>query len=521
MNTSNTNENPSVSTFDNINPPENSKLKNLADLIWPIKKVELPKFLSIASLMFCILFIQNVIRAVKDSVVNTLIGAESVSFLKFWGVMPAAVLFSALYVKLINRFKPETLFYAIISSFIFFFALFGFVIYPFHDYIQLDKHQANILIESYPHFKWFILILSNWGLSLFYVIAEIWPNAAFTLLFWQFVNSITTIDESKRFYTLFGLIGQTGLYFSSELLLRQKDIGSFLAKLLSLDNPSSISMMFVMSVVVFLGVLSLVIFKYINKDILNNQGDEVIKFKAKKQHMSIVESFKMAFSSRYIMLIAVMLISYGFAINLVEAPWKAKAVKVYTNPEDYLAFVGSYLRWTAILTLSFVVLGSNIVRWLGWTATAIITPLLLFITGMIFFVATNFDLEIITSICIWLAMDPIVLAISVGALQNIITKSSKYTLFDSTKEMSYVPLDDELKTRGKAAVDVIGIKLGKSAGAFLQVALLVLMPTSTFDSISIYLMVAFTIVCLIWLYTVWQLGREYEKLVAQKTNTTL
>ena len=40
--------------------------------------------------MFCILGIQNLIRAMKDSVIITMVGTETVSFLKFWGVMPVA-----------------------------------------------------------------------------------------------------------------------------------------------------------------------------------------------------------------------------------------------------------------------------------------------------------------------------------------------------------------------------------------------------------------------------------------------
>jgi AAA family ATP:ADP antiporter len=227
--------------------------------------------------------------------------------------------------------------------------------------------------------------------------------------------------------------------------------------------------------------------------------------------MSLKDSIKMVAESRYIRLIALLLICYGIAINLVEGPWKAKASTIYTTTQAYSAFVGGYLKYTGILTIIFVILGSNIVRFLGWRAAAIITPIMVFVTGITFFGVSNFD--IILEMLGIAVTSPISIAVSIGIIQNVLSKSSKYTVFDSTKEMSYVPLDDELKTKGKAAVDVVGIKLGKSLSAFLQSLVFIFIPTATLHSISIYLMVIFTVVCVIWIWAVVELGKEYQAAV--------
>ena len=55
-----------------------------------------------------------------------------------------------------------------------------------------------------------------------------------------------------------------------------------------------------------------------------------------------------------------------------------------------------------------------------------------------------------------------------GSIQNIISKSSKYTIFDASKEMAYLPLSAELRSKGKATVEIMGSKLGKSMGALTQ-----------------------------------------------------
>ena len=494
-----------------ITHQSSSKFIRFLDYVWPIHKSELPKFLSITLLMFCILGIQNLIRAMKDSVINTMIGVETISFLKFWGVLPAAFIVTIIYVKLVSVMKGENIFYLIMAIFLSFFFLFAFYLFPNHELIHLSPETANRLVASFPNLKWFILLLSNWSFSLFYVIAELWPNAIFALLFWQFVNKITSVDESKRFYPLFGLLGQTGLYLSGTFLINLQVMNDYFTNVFGLDGDVSvISIQIVISVVTFLGIIALGAFWLLNHKILDIATAENLQFKVKKNQLTLKESFQMIIQSRYIRLITVLLICYGIAINMVEGPWKAEAAKIYKTPTEFATFIGRYLSYTGILTIFFVLLGSNIVRVLGWLSAAIITPLMVLVTGLGFFVVANFD-PVATFMMVSFAFtDPIMLAIVIGAIQNVLSKSSKYTLFDSTKEMSYVPLDEQLKTRGKAAADMIGTKLGKSASALLQSMIFVIFPAATYSSISVFLMCVFTLVCIIWVWAVVELNKEYN-----------
>lgn len=93
------------------------------------------------------------------------------------------------------------------------------------------------------------------------------------------------------------------------------------------------------------------------------------------------------------------------------------------------------------------------------------------VTGLGFFGLTLFP-GTVAPLANLAGTTPLMLAVIIGAIQNILSKSAKYSLFDPCKEMAYIPLDQESKTKGKAAIDVVGNPLGKSGGAMIQQVLI-------------------------------------------------
>ena len=89
------------------------------------------------------------------------------------------------------------------------------------------------------------------------------------------------------------------------------------------------------------------------------------------------------------------------------------------------------------------------------------------------------------------------------------SKAAKYSLFDPCKEMAYIPLDAEQKTKGKAAVDVIGNPLGKSGGALYQQGLILslgsLAASTPYLAGSLFMIIAF------WLKSAKSLAGQFDR----------
>lgn len=225
---------------------------------------------------------------------------------------------------------------------------------------------------------------------------------------------------------------------------------------------------------------------------------------------------KVVLESRYIALIMSVIVCYAICLNLVEVTWKSQMKLQFPDTSEYVRTMGLISMSKGFITIFLMILGGNILRRFGWLTTAIMTPLILLTTGSIFFSCIIFQ-DHYTGLLTLLHTTPLFLVVLIGWVQNTITKSVKYSMFDPTKEMAYIPLEDGLRMRGKAAADGIGGRLGKSGGAMIQQILLVSIVGSTQMTLTPIIAVIFLIVASIWIYSVIKLNREFTALAHQQS----
>jgi len=489
-------------------------LSKIKEAVWPIHRHELKLFAPMALMMFCILFNFSALRSVKDALVIPALGAEVISFLKLWIVLPAALIFTLLYVKLSNVFSAERVFYIVVSSFLVIFWIFTYIIYPNQELSHPSPELIARLIQEFPNFKWFIKIASKWGYIIMYIFAELWSVVVINLMFWQFANHIMDTSKARRFYPILALVGNLGLIFAGLAVGSFVDTHSISYIWLESHTPNAINnteitLKLLVMMITVVGFFAMLILRYIHTHIFVDISSNEVSHNpyATQTTLSTKESIKLILSSKYIGYILVMVVCYGLVINVVEGPWKNKVRELYPSTNEYLAFMGHFNIWMGSSCVVMTILGSNILR-RSWFVAALMTPSMMVITGTLFFIFVIWGNKIDDI----LSFNPLYAAVLAGAAQNILSKSTKYSLFDSTKEIAYIPLSVELRTKGKAAAEIVGAKLGKSLGAFVQSFIFILYPSATFESITPMLMIVFLLVITIWFIDLSKLNNEYKKL---------
>lgn len=496
-------------------PPKFGRMRNA---LWPIERYELKKLLPMLCLFFLITFDYNVLRIMKDTLVVTAksSGAEVIPFIKVWVMFPGAILLTWIFTRLSNRLKRETVFYWMLGIFLSYFILFVTVLYPARDY--LHPHAAADAMEKILPlgFKGLIAMFRNWTFTTFYVMSELWSNIMLALVFWGFANQVTKIGEAKRFYGLFGIganlsgvaAGEASVWISSKHFNPQLPFGS---------DAWEQSMTLLIGLVILAGLGAIMIFRWFNKVILTDsrfydltEGRKAGEVRGK---LSMRESFAYLIRSRYMIAITLVVVCYNLVINLVEVVWKHEMRELYPSPSDYNIYMSHVTSVIGIFaTLAALFISGNSIRKGGWTFTALITPVILLVTSIGFF-AFFFAKGELSGVVIQLfGATPLAIVVFFGSAQNVLSRAAKYSVYDATKELAFVPLSAEDQLKGKPAIDGVCNRLGKSGGSVIHQGLLLSFATITASAP--YVAAVLLGIIGIWIAAVRVLGKEFNALTA-------
>lgn len=493
----------------------NLEFKGWRALFWPIHRSELKKFVPMLLIFALIVFNYSLLRAAKDALILTApaAGAATIPFIKVWAILPMAFLSTLIFTRLSNRFSRAKVFYLMMFGFLGFFFLFITIFYPLQNYLHphafADKCQAML-----PRgFQGLIAIFRNWTFSLFYVMSELWGTIIMTVLFWGFANEVTSVKEAKRFYAIFGVGANLATTFAGliEIGLSSKLLHS---KIYVGGDRWGQSLILISTLIIITGLTTVFIYRWlINNGLKKEMADckPLTESCSEKIKMGIRKNFAYLAKSKYLICIAILVLGYNMALNMVEVVWKHQVCLLYPYAADFNVYMAKVLTYIGITSTLFAIfLSGQFIRRFGWSFSAYLTPLIVLVTGMLFFIVVLFKhAGLVGTISALTNMTPLAFCAFLGSLQNVFTRSSKFTFFDVTKEMAFIPLSKESKLKGKAAIDGVGSRLGKSGGALIHQCLIIIFGTVAMSTP--YVALLFIVVVLAWILAVRSLGHQFAE----------
>eukprot|EP01026_Neomeris_dumetosa_P060086 TRINITY_DN5642_c0_g2_i2.p1 TRINITY_DN5642_c0_g2~~TRINITY_DN5642_c0_g2_i2.p1 ORF type:complete len:664 (-),score=81.95 TRINITY_DN5642_c0_g2_i2:1086-3077(-) len=519
---------PNVQFLDNIKQQLQGGLK-LFEQIWPM-----------GTLFFLMAFVNAILDSMKDTLVVTAVGggAQVIPYLTVYAVLPASLVFLVGYAFLSQRLNQEKMFNIIIGVFILFFSVFAFVWYPNHEALHFGE-AAQKLIPLLPSgLTGMIGMIRNWTFTLFYVMSELWGDVGLSLLFWGLANEVTSQQLAPQVYPLFGIganvaqviagyclkglgaaADQGQCSFAREFQVIMMMVCGACVAILgmhfwicrtrgNISQPPTLKQIGIQQQEVEYNIrpnngnhhkngyngrqqLERSYMMNISKTDATKHEDKIKnknpKKKGKKQKLSSWEAMKVVMSSKAIRCLALMTIAQGITINLMGFVWKIHLKMLHPSPAAFSQFMGDVAAWTGWVTGSLMLLAPILFTKFGWKGVAVTTPIMLTTFGVFFFGAC-FVYQLVPAAA---NLECLRLLTIGGAILCIVAKGAKFSLFKPAEEMVFIKLDEDSRTKGKAAIDVVGVQVGKAGVSLLQQALLLIFAGSLIGSLPAMCMIFF------------------------------
>lgn len=478
------------------------------------------KFVSLCLIFFLLTFCYDILHTSKLSLVlSQKTRGEIIPFLKFWGIMPSTIIMTTVFAAMTRIMNMERVFYAMMSIFIAFFLLFIFLLFPYKEYFTLSDSGLLWLRDFTPEgWSAFLEMIKYWHFSLFYLFAELWGNIILNMLFWGFVNEITAFVDAKKDYSLFIFGANIAPMFAGAYCLLFK------------KSHWLNSLNLFVGTVVVASVIILALFYLLNRIIeyenernpslttepikkIKSTPKEESSNKKNKSGFTLLECIRAVSKSRYLACITIVVLCYYMIYNLTDVIWTDQLAKRFAGDSS---LISQYQNKVSIVkgclaTILALFVSGNIIRKFGWFSAAVITPGVLALTSGVFFpLILSGELEFSDVLASFVSVPLIHVIVFIGAAQHCMVRAAKYTIFDATKEMAFIPLSRKEQRMGKAVVDGLGARIGKAAGAVLIFTLLWLLKGGGLAAAIPYLAVLTLLLVILWIYCIWLLKKELE-----------
>lgn len=468
---------------------------NIRGILFPIHKGELRKFLPMAFIFILISFCYALTRSLKDMNILKEINATAIYWLKAATITPSMIFFTILYGKVSRSTGRDGRFNAVMIYFLAFFTLSLVFLLPQKELLQLNS-LSKMLEARFPSLIGLWGVICHWPISLFYIHAEAWGTFALSVVFWTFVNEVTAVKQAKRFYSLLSMFAAVGSI-----------LAGFILKLDSVRTNFDQGLQFVIIAI----ILILIAYNYFTLDIKSNPAYYQIEQKPKKVKvkMSFMDSMKFLAHSRYLMLLSILVVGYGLVIALFEAVQKAQIqqyVKATGDNTIYASIYSAQQIAVGVISILVTLFLATPIRKRGWRFAASATPVTALVMTALFFTFLRFG-NVLDNFLKSFNLTALHLSVQVGLYNVVLIKSIKYVLFDPTKEAVYIPLDEETKVRGKAAVDGVGSRLGKSLASALVTSMATTLGGGDIANIRMPIVLIIIAVIMLWLIAVRTLAK--------------
>ena len=485
---------------------------------FPIYGHELKKLIPLTLIFFCISFNYSVLRSFKDMLMytNMVDGRKSIYCAKVL-VIPSIFFLTFLYTFIAKRVNRDVRFNIVTFFFAAFFFSFVLFAYPgeFNEALQISWFDKYIDSNS-KLAPWFDC-LRKWPITIFYIFVESWGTIMLGVSFWTFANEINSSKQAKRVYSFFMIGAAIGSIFA----------GLFIK---AFENDTFINLI-VPCVLIF--VLALV-YNYLGYKVrkypVEYEIEEKIE-KKKKVKLSFIASIRLILQSRYLLLLLCVVLGYNVFMVLLESIWKGSinAYKNYlvelfkqTMPLlDARKFAEKEIKnvyflqniFVGLLSLFIIFFFSRTVSKKRWSLVAFVTPFIGGVMSLLFMFSYFFIKKFLPEGSSFLGgINPLHLSVLIGLAITVFIKASKYVFFDTSKERAYIPLDEEARVNGKAAIDAIGSRLGKGMSAIFIST--VLDPFFSNETVALISFTLLFLILILWIFAILRLSPEYEAKLA-------